>query len=525
MLIHKIISSEEQRSAAAAMEVQLRSSDGVGHEWRQQVWEQSRVLKVMMEVAENVNEPICVPISSLVLEKVRSWIVEWQTEGTPTEDDGDSEGENPLWDDLHLLVPLLQAADFLDIQKLVRSLVNEAARVITHEDATAATIAEAFGAKPGDDPMDGLPRHVKLDVLALVGDRSRGVSLVDLVPDVCDEWRELAADPAAWALVRVRFDRSDPDIPGLAMTSEEDARLVRHAPVLGDLTFKFCPGDGVLHEALRESAVVVRGHLSVCGTPGVPVGPCALDVVWRSRFVLRELTLSLTDLEGPLHDSQGRSVWEVLAGMEALTTLSVCVDKPYASELAGKRTRLTTLTWVFTGEDAVVDGSSTAVLVDLLDGARGTLEYVGISIEGDGGGRSGLLAPLAPVLRSCTRLQMMVVPVNEVDLATALPGLRSVSLYVNQCQREEIAEGCSEVLDDAIETGTALRETGKRVQIIEDSVYDCDVILAILNANIRSAIVAVHEFNLGDDSRSGDESAEAERGDAAGDEDADHGRD
>lgn len=466
------------------MVIQLRSYEDTIHPWPGEIWEHSGFLREMVDgLLPGPGEPgpLYVPIRGEVLDELKAWIIKCRPpEGRSWwSHDHNEMVLGLLRNSPNVLVPLLHACDYLEVKKLLKACRDETVRVL--EGATPEEIAETFNAKLGDDPFDGFPRSLKLEVISRIDCNScckAGRALLDVVPEVCEDWKELARDPEAWMKMRV-FATFDiyPHHP--APLGENDhnyspARVIRQAPALKDLWVAYCTGNEVVHEAIRECKAIVQHEIHIyTNSSGIPIEPAILDVVRRSRSVLQILRISLHSLPDLPRDSEGQSVWEVLAGLENLERLEIYTDKslPYASELAGKLTRLTWLRFVNDG--STVDNDMVALLRDLIQAGGDTLRT--ISLHFPNGVDPVALYPLMPSLERCVQVKELVLPAVAVDMAAALPkASKDVEVCLKFSEQQVAAMASGSAVDDlhdlteAVTKGKALREKGFKVEISDE---------------------------------------------------------
>lgn len=351
--------------------------------------------------------------------------------------------------------------------------------------------------------MDTLPEEL---VLCILGQLRCPLTLLDVVPRVCTQWRRLSKDCRAWASAELAWDGTDPEDPddssdfmllldpesleewhsdkegSLKVSTADAARVLLHAPALNCLNFcADMPGKdlGRLVNALQRSKTVVTHyftvqqmtswHMTLCGRSAL------LDMLWRSRSHLVGATVQLERQErvsddvpasrrGALRDSQGRSVLEVLAQMPQLECLSLDAawDYPYAGELRGKLPCLRKL--FFNRGDGGVSGER--LVCDLMEGAAASLRALDLNREygrpqdpflrlcpGIPDGRAVVTPALLASVAGCKRLTFLEGPAACASHLPSLPEIAELVLHLYP-DRHHAEEAIKRVLDACVPVAT-----------------------------------------------------------------------
>ncbi|XP_034244907.1 uncharacterized protein LOC117647309 [Thrips palmi] len=352
--------------------------------------------------------------------------------------------------------------------------------------------------------MDTLPPEL---VVCIFGKLRCPLTLLDVVPLVCKQWRNLSKDPLAWASAELAWDGTDPkarkasglrfgsmrlaDSSGdedddvsaaweklkedsLRVSTADAARILLHAPALNCINFcADMPEKGMkrLVNALRRSRTVVTQYFTVHEMTSWHMtlrGRSALlDMMWRSRNHLVGATVQLSRQEdisddvpaskrGPLRDSQGRTVLDVLAQMPTLECLSLDAswDYPYAGELRGKLPRLRKL-FMNRGDGGIC---GERLVCDLIDGAAATL--AGLDLNRDYGRpqdsilrhpripdyRAAVTPALMASVAGCKRLSFLEGPAALAPHLPSMPALAELVLHLYP-ERQRAEEAIKRVFD------------------------------------------------------------------------------
>lgn len=165
--------------------------------------------------------------------------------------------------------------------------------------------------------IDLLPDEIMLIIFSYITD---GTTLAKDIPLVCKRWKRLSRDPAAWAGISVVCPFTY-DVPLIQLW------LLCRAPALDILDVGSLEHPGLVNSIQR--VLVVRRLLSAATVSSdVPSAHISalLDLMWRSRTLLRCLNFTLDDNSLVATDHEGHTTLQVLSQLHKLRSIVLRLD-------------------------------------------------------------------------------------------------------------------------------------------------------------------------------------------------------